>query len=701
MSLNFKTLEELFLSIAESVRPAERLSISEATEKYRYIKNPGSYIGKWNNRKAPYLVEPMDTLGSDEFTAMCFVGPARTGKSDMFINWMTSTAICDPTDMMLIHMTQATARDYSIGDLRKAFRHSKDLGARVIPGRHNMNVHDIRFVNGMRVLIKWPTISELSGKTVARVWLMDYDRMTQDVDKEGTPFDLGRKRTQTYGRNGMTVAESSPGFEVSNPRHVLAHPHEAPPTPGILSIYNRGDQRRRYWRCVQCKEPFEPTFLNMTWPDSADPVESAEAATLRCPKCGFNHTHGAGPGQPGKGELDWNGKWIKRGQLWLPDGSVAGTPIRSDIASFWLKGPAATFTTWKDLVYKYLQAKETFATTGDFGALKTCINTDWGDAFVNPAIGGERLPEELKARADGMLGKRVVPRGVRFLFATVDVQKNRFEVAVWGVGVGGDIWVIDRFNVRYSNREGEVVNGKQQYQQVEPDANLEDWQLLVEAVVEKTYPLQEDPLGRHMMIKNTFVDSGYATAKAYEFWRWLRDDHPARHHQRVQLLKGISNPAAPRVRLAYPDSERKDRMADARGEVPVLELNSNMIKDQVYGMLGRVEPNGGRVNFPTWLPNDFYSELTVETRDDKGKWDNPKKLRNESWDLLCYCVAGCVSPRFAGIEQIDWANPPSFAANWDDDIPNDFIFIPDGSGAMPYESTGDVFDLAALGKLLA
>lgn len=52
------------------------------------------------------------------------------------------------------------------------------------------------------------------------------------------------------------------------------------------------------------------------------------------------------------------------------------------------------------------------------------------------------------------------------------------------------------------------------------------------------------------------------------------------------LLKGMSNKDAPGVRVACPDSERKDHCAGARGEAPVLEINPNQIKDQVYGMLG-------------------------------------------------------------------------------------------------------------------
>ncbi len=54
-----------------------------------------------------------------------------------------------------------------------------------------MNVHDISFISGQRLLIKWPTITELSGKTVPRVVFMDNDRMPDDIDGEGPAFYLG------------------------------------------------------------------------------------------------------------------------------------------------------------------------------------------------------------------------------------------------------------------------------------------------------------------------------------------------------------------------------------------------------------------------------------------------------------------------------------------------------------------------------
>lgn len=697
MSFHFNLLEDILVATAEAVRPPERLTVSQAAEKYRYLNNPGSYIGHWDNSKAPYLRDIMDEMTSTEFKAIALAGPARCGKSDMFFNWLTHTAVCDPADVLLVHMTQGTARDWSMGDLRKAFRHSKELGKRVVPGRQNMNVHDVKFMSGMRLLVKWPTITELSGKTVPRVWFMDYDRMPLDVDKEGPPFDLGRKRTETFGRYGMTIAESSPGYEVSDPRWAASKPHEAPPTPGILALYNRGDRRRFYWRCAKCGEPFESDFHLLQWPDSADHLEAAEAATLHCPHCNFGHTHDAGPGQPGKDELNLGGRWIKAGQIWRPDGSIEGTPVRSEIASFWIKGPQATFTTWKDLVYRNLKALEEWEKSGDIGALKATVNTDQGLPFVNPSLIGERLPEDLKARARD-IGDRVVPQDVRFLIASIDVQKHQFVVQVHGIMPGGDIVIIDRFDIRYSKRLDDRASGEQ-YLWLNPATYLEDWHLLVDQVIEKTYPL-DDESGRHMSIKAVVCDSGGregVTATAYNFWRWLRDEHPANHHQRFILLKGQPRLDAPRVRIAYPDSERKDRKAGAMGEVPVLQINSNVIKDQVYGMLARTDFGGGMVIFPDWLESWFYSELTAENRTLKGMWENPKKLRNEAWDLLCYCVAVCIHPRFGNIEKMDWDNPPGWARPWDK---NDFVFKPE-ENATPFKPRQETIDLSALASNLA
>lgn len=710
MSQHFRYFGDMLKVLAQSLRPAERLTVSQAAAKYRYLRE-ATHTGYWDNSIAPYLVGPMDVLASLDHDAMVLVSSARSGKTDIFFNYLAYCEICDPGDMMMIHMTQSSARDWSQGDLRKAFRHSKKLGERVIPGKQNMNTHDVRFMSGMRLLIKWPSISELSGKTLRRGWASDYDRMPLDVDKEGSVFGLLRKRTQTYGRNGMTGIESSPGFEINNHRWIAQTPHEAPPTEGILDIYNKGDRRRWYWRCGQCDEPFEGDFKHFDWDKKgADGgaltnAEMADTVRLVCPHCGFPHTHDPDPDahptpQPGKVGLNRGGKWIADGQVWQADGTVTGKANGSMIASFWLKGVSAAFLSWREMLLKYLDAMDAYERTGDTGLLKNTVNLDQGHPFLPPALAGDRSPEDLKARAAGNRWgtpeEPTVPDGVRYLTATVDVQKGRFEVAVIGHGVNGDRYLIERFSIRKSERLDE--DGERY--PLRPGAHVEDWYLLIPHVIERTYPL-DDGSGRRMKIKASACDSGGyegTTANAYAFFRYLRNEHPGQHHQRFTLLKGDKNQHAPRAKIGYPDSERKDRRAAARGEVPLLMLNVNLLKDQLDGLLER-EGKAGEIHFNEHLADSNFSELTVEIKVPNKGWENPKSLRNETWDLLVYDIGLCLS-RFIGEEQLKPDNMPSWAAEWDD---NDLVFLPTDARADPFEvAEKDVtVDMKALARRFA
>ena len=62
------------------MRPPERLSVSEAAEKYVRLNNPGAYIGPYLNSTAWYMVEPANTLAARDKKAVVFVGPAQSGK---------------------------------------------------------------------------------------------------------------------------------------------------------------------------------------------------------------------------------------------------------------------------------------------------------------------------------------------------------------------------------------------------------------------------------------------------------------------------------------------------------------------------------------------------------------------------------------------------------------------------------------------
>ena len=683
------SLENLILDRAEAVRPAQRLSVSEFAQQHRMLNNPGSYVGPWRNEVTPYLVEPMDTLQSQKFTGMCFAGPAQTGKTDMVLNWSGYSAKCDPADMMIVQTSQTTARDFSIRRVDRLHRHSPDVGDMLAAGTQSDNTFDKQYRSGMMLSLSWPAINELSGKPIPRLWLTDYDRMPENIDGEGSAFSLARKRATTFRSHGMCAVESSPGYAVDNPKWIKTTDHEAPPTKGILAIYNQGDRRLWYWQCIDCHNWFEPDYELLVYDDCEDAMEAAEGAHLCCPHCAGVYHHDPVDGRPGKHEMNRRGKWVPDNCRIDSEGIIHGTPIRSSIASFWLKGVAAAFSDWKTLVFNFISAEREYEANGSEESLKTTVNTDQGKPYTPKSLLNDRIPEVLKARAKP-LAQKAVPEGVRFLIATMDVQKNRFVVQVHGIHANKDISVVDRFDIRKSKRfdpEGERY-------WVNPGAHPEDWKLLAEEVINKTYPLI-DGSGREMGIRFTVCDSAGkdgTTSNAYDFYRWLRwgdrdpdapDDTLVDGDEgeykwkpgmagRFMLLKGASTKTAPRAMISYPDSQRKDRHAGARGEVPVLMVNTNLVKDTLNHMLDRIEPGNG-ILFPDWLDDNFFIELTVEVKDPQKGWINPKRFRNESWDLLAYCLAAQLTPTM-NVEHINWQDPPAWAEEWD---MNDLVFDPE------------------------
>lgn len=663
---SFQSLQEMLVRTAEAVRPPERLSVWEAAEKYRIVNNPGSYVGPYDISITPYMKEPMEVLSSLEHTGMIFVGPAQCGKSDVSSNWLTYSAICDPADYMHVDKSQTAARDFYNRRVERLYRDTKELRNRLLPGQKGTSTFTSKFISGMLFTLSWPTVNELSGKPVGRIWLADYDRMDEDIGGEGSAYDLAVNRTKTFGKFAMTAAESSPSRDIENPKWMPKSKHEAPPTTGILALYNRGDRRRFLWTCDGCGHGFEPDFSNMQYDQRAATImDKAESVFMVCPHCGTVYNENTDPktGVPGRNAMNQRAAergWVADGQWIDPEtGEIVGTPARSKIASFWLKGPAAFKQNWSEMMFKYLSAMEEFENTGSEEALKTTTNTDQALPYLPVGMEASRLPEELKARAKD-LGEKVVPEGVRFLIATVDVQPTRFECQITGFGLDGDVWIIDRFKIRKSERRDDEGDRKP----MNTASYVEDWMLLIDQVILKTYPLADG--SGEMQIKFTGVDSGGkegTTKTAADFWRYLRDVEGRGLHARCHLLKGEPRESAPLVKIDYPDAERKDRKSGMRGDVPVVFISSNKGKDMANVMLGREEPGGGYVNFPDWLEDWYFVELTAETRTAKG-WVNTAKAQNESWDLLYYAL-GIAHSHKVGLPRIHWDAPPSWADAWE------------------------------------
>lgn len=646
--------------------PPNRVPVHQGAAELYKVSRPGGGGGDYDPSLTPYMIEPMDTLASRLFEALCFCGPAQSGKTAALIEGFTAHVVAnDPGDMLITQMTQDKAREYSRKRIDRMFRNSEALRALLGPGSKDDNLHDKTFRNGMQLKIGWPTATNFASTEYRYTLGTDYDRWADNIDGEGDGFKLQGNRTRSFLSRGMNGVESSPSRPVTNPHWRPETLHEAPPVAGILGIYNRSDRRRWYWPCPHCGEfmQAEPGLGLFRLPSDDELLESIRALDIDafvrdycrviCPNTGC---HVGAEHRDG----------MNRAGIWLPDGvtidarrRLSGNPRKSSIAGFWLGGIAATYQLWPALIRTHLQALLEYALTGSELPLQTTANTDqcipYTSRHLKEAVGTGRTPKD---RATENWEQFTVPEWTRFTVTAVDVQggKNaRFIVQVHAVGEHLEQQLVARYAITESNREG--YGGKAP---LAPAEHAEDWDVLDKRVLQATY---RTPDGREIRNKLTLVDSGGedgVTPNAYRWWRSLK-------RKKLQRLAKVTKGEKKRydwlVRETWVGGPNQ-----TKGDVPLMLLNASMFKDMVNNGLKRQVPGPNFYHFPQpkdeeknpdgWLLPAFFDELNAETRNPDGTYTQNAK-RNEALDCAYMIRAGCLM--LGADKKSFWDNPPSWA----------------------------------------
>jgi phage terminase large subunit GpA-like protein len=381
---------------------------------------------------------------------------------------------------------------------------------------------------------------------------------------------------------------------------------------------------------------------------------------IACPCCGslLDAKH--------KTTLNRRGVWLAEGQHMTEHGERIGVAQPATIAGYWLGGVAAAYQSWKSLVERYLQGLRDYALTGNEETLKTTINTDQGMPYISRhLVESQSGNTSIEERANNSLQRYVVPEETRCVVASVDVQggvTSRFIVQVHAVGPDMEQWLVDRFEIRKSQRQGMG----DEFAPIDPAGYPEDWDILTEKLLRSTWRTPTE--GREIRAKMVVVDSGGedgVTANAYQWYRRCRRDKLA---HRVMLYKGASTPSAPILK----ESMVGKRGGKTRPDIPLYVCNPNLLTDAVDAGLRRSTPGPNYIHFPApkhpttnpdgWLPMSFFDELKAEVRQPNGTWKQIRK-RNESVDLCRMIRAGLLK---LGLDKIkDWAVVPAWLAPLD------------------------------------
>lgn len=360
-------------------------------------------------------------------------------------------------------------------------------------------------------------------------------------------------------------------------------------TPTIKDVsriereFKTGTQEFWSYKCPNCGEFHSLNFRNFV---------TDKVIKFRCPDCG----------------MDFTETQIKS----APQKYIAENPAAYDkgIRSFWVNAFSSPWLSWKQIFQEWEESKGTPALE------KVVYNTRFAETYEYIA----------QAEDESVYMKRretypaELPSNVLLLTAAVDVQGNRLEFEVVG-------W--DRHLESYGILRGIIPGSPNQ---------PETWQAL-DSVLDREYKFYN---GKRLKIMRTFIDSGYATRKVYEYCA-------ANELKGRYAIKGKGAPGLPLLyQYSYP-----------RGYgITLTILGVNDGKQEIFSRLA-IRDEHCKMHFPAddnffsrrGYDESYFKQLFSEKRIMKRTSGVAyftfvplhRDIRNESLDLAVYAYSAMTS----------------------------------------------------------
>jgi phage terminase large subunit GpA-like protein len=578
-------------AFAVGIRPKERLTVSTWADKNRVLTSKTSAEpGPWRTSRTPYLREIMDEL-SDHSSAqkVIMMGGAQVGKTETGNNWIGYTIDDDPSVMMVVWPSLPDVLTNSKLRITPLIENTPCLKDKIMDHKGREEGSSARFRNfdgGALILAGANSASGLKSIPAKKVFLDEVDSYPDDVEGEGDPVALVFARQRTFSKRKAFLSSTPTDKGKSK----------------IEKEFRASDQRYYYVPCPHCKE-----LQTLNWEQISYETDEDQNGEPVVTSCSYFCKH-CGEEIPEHFKTwmlsEENGaKWIKHN----PKSQVPGFHISA------LYSPLGWYS-WRDAAQDYVNAGE------DQEKLKVWTNTVLGMTYE---MQGEAPDfEKIKSRCE-LYSIGSVPRGVVFLTASIDVQKDRFEVLIQGWGRRRERWLV----------EHKVIPADTD--------NDKDWDLLEDYLATEFKHVDGQVFG----IYKAGIDSGYQAQKVYNFCK--RYDA-----SKVLPLKGRDDIKTMIGTTSAVDLQNEKTGKRLKKGVRLWHIGVNIIKDELFADLNLSAPDdiidgypAGFLHYPQ-LDEEFFRQLTAEKRiisrssDGKHKSTYIKTYeRNEVLDLHVYARA--------------------------------------------------------------
>ncbi len=585
-----RSIEEEFVDhlFRKNFRFPPELTIDEWADANRILSSKESALdGRWKTSKTPYFREVMECLSpSHPCQKVVLMKGTQLGGTEVVVNLDGYTVDQDPCAIMNVLPNGTLFADFSVQRLKSMINNTPCVREKVAFEKSRDSSNTIgrkEFDNGILFVVTGASEISLISRPLKKVTIDEVDQ------QEAWVVSLAEERMETYKPYNKFYIVSTPKLKL---------------TSIIYVQFMNSDQRYYYIACPECGKPQILVWKNIKF-DRDDHYNLASEVTYACIGCGDHVSE-----YRMKTDMDPRAEWQPHNQengqypgFYLPQFySTLGEASWVSAVEKFLK--FIKLKNEKNPMYLELQEKWT----------NNVIAWPW-DEPVGESPDWEMLynrREDYMSQSGDMLNDNIVA-----VLCGVDVQGDRIEAQVIGIGLNYQIWVLE-----YKHIYGKLT-----------DPTI--WAHLDQFLL-KTY---DHPQGK-MRILGTAIDARYKPDEVCNFTktRYI----PGQRH--VLAITGASERRQPIVKAPTKN----------RG-VTHFSIGSDTAKSKIDSLLRVARPGPGYVHFPLTLPEEYFQQLCVEKKKKEwipkerkymDVWSNPNKARNEADDTFRYAIAALNILRF-------------------------------------------------------
>jgi len=532
--------------------------------------------------RTPYLREPLDRLSPldpTEIVAVC--AATQLGKSTLAMLAWAGWVRTAPAPCLWVTDTDAKAEELAKYRVEPVILATPDLLALVPPGRSREKGNTTQLKAYPGGYTRWSGAQTVSGLTSMQARYAILDELDDHAAATlGDTVRLALGRTTTYGRSRKVLAVSSPSVAGQSQ---------------IDAWYRRGDRRRYLVPCPHCghEQPLDwrdpdGGRYRLVWEPG-----SPETAAYLCAGCGrlIEERH--------KPAMLAAGRWQPTGQA--SDRSVTSYHLSALYAPLgWLS--------WAQLAAEWDQVSAGLR-RGDQRDLRVYLNTRLAETWEDR--GDQTDPGTLAGRGERW-GDRL-PSAIRLITCGVDVQEDRLEATILGIGPGWEMWVL-----RHAILRSDPLDDR-------------TWGDLDRILATRW----ETSDGRTLGVALCAVDAGYLTSRVIDY---------ARRRSGIMAIRGVSGAGKP---IWNPRAKVTRRYSSAA--LRYHWVGTDAAKDWLYQVLLVTVPGPRYLHVPLDLlqqhpdwPAQVASERRVKVTQ-RGRqvwaWRPKPGSRQEALDCLIYAIA--------------------------------------------------------------